>query len=116
MDTRFTIQNLKHVLVEDDKEKVSKNNKQLSIINAFSQQPTINQGIIAKGFPKRKYIYRKTLTNKIPTIAINMNESLKNKLTSIAVKYVCVTTDGWSVYKSSYIGMTVHWFNYETLL
>jgi hypothetical protein len=45
-DTRFTTQNQKRALVEDDKEEVSKNNKQLSIINAFSQQPTINQGML----------------------------------------------------------------------
>jgi len=55
--------------------------------------------IIAKGFPKRKCIYRKTLMHKISTTAMDMRDSLKNKLTSTSVKYVCVTTDGWSVYK-----------------
>jgi len=55
--------------------------------------------IIAKGFPKWKCIYRKTLMHKISTTVINMGDSLKNKLTSSSVKYVCVTTDGWSVYK-----------------
>lgn len=41
-DTQVTTQNInKHALDEDN---VSKKTKQLSIINAFSQPPTINQG------------------------------------------------------------------------
>jgi len=46
MDTRITAENInKRALDEDD---VSKKNKQLSIINAFSQPPTINQGMLLK--------------------------------------------------------------------
>lgn len=46
MDTRVTAENInKRALDEDD---VSKKNKQLSIINAFSQSPTINQGMLLK--------------------------------------------------------------------
>lgn len=45
-DTRVTTENInKRALDEDD---VSKKNKQLSIINAFSQPPTINQGMLLK--------------------------------------------------------------------
>lgn len=46
LDTRVTAENInKRGLDEDD---VSKKNKQLSIINAFSQPPTINQGMLLK--------------------------------------------------------------------
>lgn len=46
MDTRVTAENInKRALDEDD---VPKKNKQLSIINTFSQPPTINQGVLLK--------------------------------------------------------------------
>jgi len=73
---------------------VIKGNRSFSIIEEVKFRD-----IITIGFLKRKYIYRKTLMSKISTTAITIKESLKNKLTSTAVKYVCVNTDGRSVYK-----------------
>lgn len=45
MDTRVTAENINKRALDED---VSKKNKQLSIINALSQPPTINQGMLLK--------------------------------------------------------------------
>lgn len=66
------------------------------------------QDIIDKCFAKRKCMYRKTLMNKISSTAISMKESLKNKLTLSSVKYACVTTDGWSVYKGKFVNLSLN--------
>lgn len=55
--------------------------------------------IISKGFPNRRCLTRKTLMSRINYHSAKLREALKLKLTSTAVKHVCVTADCWSVYK-----------------
>ncbi|KAL4092113.1 hypothetical protein QTP88_026674 [Uroleucon formosanum] len=67
------------------------------------------------GFPKRKCLTRKTLMSRISNISQELKIELKEQLMSIELKYVCATADCWSVYKKSYIGVTVHWFDPITI-
>lgn len=48
MDIRVTAENINKRALDLDEDDVSKKDKQLSIINAFSQPPTINQGMLLK--------------------------------------------------------------------
>ncbi|CAI6343554.1 unnamed protein product [Macrosiphum euphorbiae] len=70
--------------------------------------------IIQKGFPNRQCLSRKTLMSKISTTADNLKANLKAQLSTTEVKYVCATADCWSVFKRSYIGITVHWYDPES--
>lgn len=57
------------------------------------------KNLIKKGFPKLSCLQRKTLMSRISNTANTIRDNLKNELTSMKVKYACVTTDCWSVYK-----------------
>jgi hypothetical protein len=63
--------------------------------------------------PNRTVMSRATLRSKIVASA----QTLKTKLVTILKnqKYEATTTDYWSAFGKSYIGVTVHWIDQETL-
>jgi len=63
--------------------------------------------------PNRSVINRKGLRQKITELAAEK----KRKLISILKEqaYISTTTDCWSCYGKSYLGVTVHWINKETV-
>lgn len=55
--------------------------------------------IINMGFSKLHCISRKSLMAQITSDAANLRIKLKEVLTSVSVKHVCVTADCWPVFK-----------------
>jgi len=63
--------------------------------------------------PNRHVLARSTLRCRITDEAKRMKERLVDTLKQ--QPYVATTTDAWSCYGKSYIGVTVHWIHKETL-
>lgn len=63
--------------------------------------------------PQCKVLSRPTLKNRIAEAAGQMKTKMISHLSS--VNYVATTTDCWSAHQKSYIGVTCHWIDWETL-
>ncbi|XP_048103459.1 uncharacterized protein LOC125297258 isoform X1 [Alosa alosa] len=63
--------------------------------------------------PTNSVMTRTTLCARIDTAAEDMNMSLKKEFS--AVKYVATTTDCWTAWRRSFIGVTCHWIDENTL-
>ncbi|XP_011704957.1 PREDICTED: uncharacterized protein LOC105460219, partial [Wasmannia auropunctata] len=60
-----------------------------------------------------RIICRKTLKEKIQQEYKKMKSAIENKLAEIEV--ISATADLWSKAKRSYLGITIHWINPQTL-
>jgi len=69
--------------------------------------------LIATLQPNRKVMCRRTLRKRIAEAAKEMKQKLVKTLGDQAT--VATTTDCWSAYGKSYIGVTVHWIDVGTL-
>ncbi|XP_018369951.1 PREDICTED: uncharacterized protein LOC108765643 [Trachymyrmex cornetzi] len=88
---------------------IIENIQPLSIVDSLS---FIN--LIRIGLPSHiNIMYRKTLKERLCQMYHRMKNALEKKLTEIEI--VATTADLWSKGKRSYLGMTVHWINPETL-
>ncbi|XP_037394084.1 uncharacterized protein LOC108444376 [Pygocentrus nattereri] len=56
---------------------------------------------------------RNTVVNKVTKASIEMRRKLKAALSEI--EFIATTTDCWTAHRRSFIGVTAHWFNPQTL-
>ncbi len=63
--------------------------------------------------PSRQLISRRTLGRMLDEEYSSMKGALIETLAS--QNHVCTTTDAWSCNNRSYLGVTIHWINQETL-
>lgn len=63
--------------------------------------------------PARSVISRKTIMERISTRFQTMRSKLKSTLQQQA--YVATTTDCWSAHHKSYLGITIHWIDQDTM-
>ncbi|XP_071639316.1 uncharacterized protein [Temnothorax longispinosus] len=70
--------------------------------------------LVKIGLPSSfRIMCRKTLREKLCQLYSDMKTALENELAKI--EYISTTADLWSKAKRSYLGITVHWINPETL-
>uniref|UniRef100_A0AAR2LVB9 HAT C-terminal dimerisation domain-containing protein n=1 Tax=Pygocentrus nattereri TaxID=42514 RepID=A0AAR2LVB9_PYGNA len=63
--------------------------------------------------PNTNVMTRNTVVNKVTKASIEMRRKLKAALSEI--EFIATTTDCWTAHRRSFIGVTAHWFNPQTL-
>ncbi|KAL6475709.1 hypothetical protein MHYP_G00167490 [Metynnis hypsauchen] len=63
--------------------------------------------------PNTNVMTRNTIVNKVTKASIEMKRKLKAALSEI--EFIATTTDCWTAHRRSFIGVTAHWFNPQTL-
>ncbi|XP_037388735.1 uncharacterized protein LOC119262030 [Pygocentrus nattereri] len=63
--------------------------------------------------PNTSVMTRNTVVNKVTKASIEMRRKLKAALSEI--EFIATTTDCWTAHRRSFIGVTAHWFNPQTL-
>lgn len=76
------------------------------------EQPAFKELLVALN-PQCKIISRPTLRTRIDGAATQLKKTLVSHLSK--VRYVATTTDCWTAHQQSYIGVTAHWIDEETL-
>ncbi|KAL0147708.1 hypothetical protein M9458_056986 [Cirrhinus mrigala] len=76
------------------------------------EQPAFRDLLLALN-PQCKVISRPTLRNRIDGAANQLKKTLVSHLSKVT--YVATTTDCWTAHQQSYIGVTAHWIDEETL-
>lgn len=76
------------------------------------EQPTFKE-LITTLQPQAKVICRSTVRTRICDAADEMKKTLIAELAK--TKFVATTTDCWSAHQKSYLGVTCHWIDEETL-
>ncbi|XP_018956210.2 uncharacterized protein LOC109086182 [Cyprinus carpio] len=76
------------------------------------EQPAFKE-LITTLQPQAKVISRSTVRTRICDAADDMKKTLIAELGK--AKFVATTTDCWSAHQKSYLGVTCHWINEETL-
>ena len=63
--------------------------------------------------PNTNVMTRNTVVNKVTTASVEM----KRKLTAALgeVQFIATTTDCWTAHRRTFIGVTAHWFNPQTM-
>lgn len=82
-----------------------------TVENHFFKTIFINSGVLEKN--SLNLISRRSLGRRIETRFEQNIEDVKNTLEK--VKYLCTTADVWSAKKRSFMGVTVHWIDEESL-
>ena len=76
------------------------------------EQPAFKELLLTLN-PQCKIISRPNLKSRIEGAASQMKKTLMSHLTGVS--YVATTTDCWTVHQQSYIGVTSHWIDEDTL-
>ncbi|KAI4889111.1 hypothetical protein NFI96_025223 [Prochilodus magdalenae] len=63
--------------------------------------------------PNTNVITRNTVVDKVTKTSIEMKRKLKAALSEI--EFIATTTDCWTAHRRSFIGVTAHWFNPQTM-
>ncbi|KAL6479152.1 hypothetical protein MHYP_G00125850 [Metynnis hypsauchen] len=63
--------------------------------------------------PNTNVMTRNTIVNKVTKASIEIKRKLKAALSEI--EFIATTTDCWTAHRRSFIGVTAHWFNPQTL-
>ncbi|XP_051809094.1 uncharacterized protein LOC127535333 [Acanthochromis polyacanthus] len=63
--------------------------------------------------PNTNVMTRNTVVNKVTNAAVEMKSKLKAALSEI--EFIATTTDCWTAHCRSFIGVTAHWFNSQTM-
>uniref|UniRef100_A0A3Q3KEC4 BED-type domain-containing protein n=1 Tax=Monopterus albus TaxID=43700 RepID=A0A3Q3KEC4_MONAL len=63
--------------------------------------------------PNTNVMTRNTLVNKVTKASVEMKTKLKAALSEI--EFIATTTDCWTAHRRSFIGVTAHWFNPQTM-
>ncbi|KAI4897234.1 hypothetical protein NFI96_030188, partial [Prochilodus magdalenae] len=63
--------------------------------------------------PNTNVITRNTVVDKVTKASIEMKRKLKAALSEI--EFIATTTDCWTAHRRSFIGVTAHWFNPQTM-
>ncbi len=64
--------------------------------------------------PTAAVLSRKSLQGRIDQDFLTLQQAIRNEMKD--VQFVCTTADLWSAQHKSYLGMTAHWINPNTLL
>ena len=81
-------------------------------IHFLVEQPAFKK-LISTLNPQCKVLSRPTLMKRIEGAVSQMKANLISHLSKVS--YVATTTDCWSAHRQSYIGVTCHWIDEETL-
>uniref|UniRef100_A0A9J7X2D1 Transposase n=1 Tax=Cyprinus carpio carpio TaxID=630221 RepID=A0A9J7X2D1_CYPCA len=76
------------------------------------EQPAFKELLLTLN-PQCKVISRPTLRTRIDEAANQLKKTLLSHLSKVS--YVATTTDCWTAHQQSYIGVTAHWIDEETL-
>lgn len=76
------------------------------------EQPAFKELLLTLN-PQCKVISRPTLRTRIDGAANQLKKTLVSHLSKVS--YVATTTDCWTAHQQSYIGVTAHWIDEETL-
>lgn len=63
--------------------------------------------------PGRQLLSRKTLVKMVDDVSVSMHKNLSSTLSQ--QEHVATTTDAWSANNRSFLGVTVHWIDQDTL-
>ncbi|KAL1248758.1 hypothetical protein QQF64_032974 [Cirrhinus molitorella] len=63
--------------------------------------------------PNTNVMTRNTVVNKVTKASVDMKSKLKAVLSE--TEFIATTTDCWTAHRRSFIGVTAHWFNPQTM-
>ena len=63
--------------------------------------------------PNTNVMTRNTVVNKVTKASVEMKRKLKAALSD--VQFIATTTDCWTAHRRSFIGVTAHWFNPQSM-
>ena len=69
--------------------------------------------LFSQVLPTKHLMSRRTLGRMVDDMHISMKSTLSESLSK--QNHVCTTTDAWSANNRSFLGVTVHWINQDTL-
>lgn len=63
--------------------------------------------------PNTNFMTRNFVVNKVTKASVEMKTKLKAALSE--TDFIATTTDCWTAHRCGFIGVTVHWFNPQTM-